>query len=223
MDSDDDENVREPDKPYMCRLIDRQILNLSIDEELEYLRKLHNSEENERQDIKKILKETGIMESIENSVKYDNNGDEFINDSDDYENENNMYPNEDEIEKIMKRSEDEYFVEQLLIIEEFERQEKLLKINIIESKKILIGLIKKISNIVKLNNIKNDDNVILEILNKYMDSDEDKIFLNEIEFSIFSNYLKKNYEDLYLLKKKTFISLEDYNFIKNRITIKLFF
>ena len=220
MDNDDDEKeIRPPDVPFMDRLVDNGLPYLSIDDELEVLRTLHNTDNKERKKIKKILKEKKIMASIEKNIKYDesdkfNNND---NDNDKY----NKFPDDRDLENILKQSEDEFFMEQMHILEELEREEKLKKFKLVEYKKNeLENLIKKISNIVGFNNIKNDDNIFLDILNSYIENYEEYIFLDQDQFLFMCKYLKKNYEDLKILKKKTFLTDTEYAFLKSKVVIK---
>ena len=230
MDNDDDEKeIRPPDVPFMDRLVDNGLPYLSIDEELEVLRTLHNSDNKERKKIKKILKEKKIMESIEKNIKYEedtifNNNNNYDNNYNNHNNDNdkyNKFPDDRDLENILRQSEDEFLMEQMQLIEEFEREGNLKKFKLLEHKhNELDNLIKKISNIVVFNNIKNDDNIFLEILNSYVENYEEILFLDQDQFVFMCKYLKKNYEDLKILKKKTFLTDIEYEFLKSKIAIK---
>jgi hypothetical protein len=221
----EEEEIRAPDKPFIDRLDGyNDTPRLTIDDELNILRNLNKADGKKRKNMKKFLKDSKIMDNIEKNVVYDNETieDNNVNMNDNYVEENNMFPTDDDLERILQLSEEEYYNEQYLILEEMEREEQVKVIErkdkIIENKhNELDNIVKKITKIVKLSDKNTDDNVILDILNKYIDNIDDEIFLDEIEFNIFSNYLKKNYEDLYLLKKKTFLKEQEYYFLKNRI------
>ena len=220
-----EEEIRAPDKPFMDRLDGyNDTPRLTIDDELNILRNLNKAEGKKRKEMKKFLKDSKIMDNIEKNVVYDNEtmGDNNVNINDNYVEENNMFPTDDDLERILQLSEEEYYNEQYSILEEMEREERAKNIErknkIIENKhNELDNIVKKITKIVKLSNKHNEDNVILDILNKYIENTDDEIFLDEAEFNIFSNYLKKNYEDLNLLKRKTFLTEPEYDFLKNRI------
>ena len=224
---DDDEYIRKPDKAYSERLIDDDFNSyssgsssssslLSIDEELAILRSLNKTEGDERVKMKKILKDAKIMESIEKSVIYEND-----KKTSGCQKVDNQFPDENELEQILRMSEEEYYEEQMLILEEMEREEKTKKLKMMEFKKAeLSNVIIKMSKIVKFNNKKNDDSIILDILNDYLEHGIEKLFLDVHEFEIFNNYLKINYEDLNFLNRKTFLNTREYEFLKNRITIK---
>ena len=224
-------DIRAPDKPFFDRLDGyNDIPRLSIDDELNILRNLNKADGKKRKEMKKFLKESKIMDNIEKNVVYDNetiedhnvNEDNDVNINENYVNENNMFPNDDDLERILQLSEEEYYNEQFLILEEMEREEKAKMIEIqnkiIERKhNELDNIVKKITKIVKLSNKQNEDNIILDILNKYIENTNDEIILDENEYTIFNNYLIKNYEELHLLKKKTFLTEQEYDFLKNRI------
>ena len=219
--NNNEKEIRKPDVSYMDRLVDNNLPYLTIDEELNVLRTLHNSDKNERKKIKKILKEKKIIESIEKNIKYNEPIELLNNNGNNEKYNNNKFPDDTDLENILKQSEDEFFMEQLRIIEEIEREEKLKNFKLVEYKKNeLDNLIKKISNIVGFNNIKNDDNIFLDILNTYIENFEENIFLDKEQFVFMCNYLKKNYEDLKLLRKKTFLNDLEYEFLKSKIFIK---
>ena len=218
---DDDDNnldIRPPDKPITERLVDYgNNINLSIDEELKILRDLNKSKGETRKNMKKTLTDNKIMESIEKNIIYHNDID-----NNDLINNQYTYIDDDEFKRILKQSEEEYldndFNNQLMLINEQERKNELLKNKIMEEKiNKLSNLIKKITNIVKLNQIITNDNIILSILEKYTQNYDEQIILNETEYNIFQNYLKNNYEKLFLLNRKTFLTYDEYEFLKARI------
>ena len=237
--------VREPDKPIRERLVDNGQPYFSDDEILEIFRELHKAEGEERNKIKKFIKDN----KLDHNNYYDKDS---INYNSTDEN-NNLYATDMEFEIFLKQNgeqylEEQYLADQMVIIKKLEndemvkrndemtkRNDEMVKINdntakrndeivkrnkLIENKKIKLDkLILKITNILKFS-ANNDDSVILYILNNYIENFDEYILLSELEFNIFSNYLKKNYKDLYLLNRRTFLDRSEHDFLDSVIKLE---
>lgn len=215
----DDIEIRPPDKTIREKLVDDGYPDLTIDEELYFLRELNNAEGEDRKKIKKMLNDTKIMDSMERNINYDEDINNIL--------ENNKNDDDEILLEVLKKSEEEYMNNLLLQIKEQEREAEEIK-NIIEkNEKTMIKknnelsrLIMVISQNIKLSNKINDEYIILSILEDYIKNYDEKLLLEEKEYDIFKNYLKEKYEKYFLLGRRTFLKKEEYDFLNDIIEKK---